>query len=405
MRRLNLMRVLICLLSVVVILSACAETSDEPPQPSPVASVDQAPPPAATPQPLFVWHPFSGAEREALEHIRLEYEAAHPDTDIQLKFFEESVLQAEYRAAVIAGAGPDVLFGPSEWLHDLASEGLLQLIGPDSFDQITEYVTEPIAYAASFDGIPYGVAYSAEFAVLYTNRDLVSTPPEAYEDLLTEAESAGMVIPPTFFATSALYFIHDRQLINSSGRLLIALPTLQDYLSDVQALAASPGVVFSTDQASFLQGDAGLLIASSEDLPALRSALGDNLGIGRLPDLPPNPWRALLSPRLAMLNINSTTEGLESAASFLIFLISPDTQRYWFEHTHHAPVNVTALDDTALRQAWGHALSWGVTAPLHTVFATQLQPALDQAVQAVALNGNDPVVVAGQTLAAFEADQ
>ncbi|HVO70776.1 MAG TPA: extracellular solute-binding protein [Aggregatilineaceae bacterium] len=389
----------IILITTLLLASGCAgsNASRSPAPPTPTST-------PAAPQPLLVWHSLSGADRDTFDQIRLNFEVANPSIDVQWEFIDEAALLDKYESAVMAGAGPDLLFGPASWVPLLKTQGLIQPIGQSAFDVLTTNLSESVAHAAYIDGVPYGVAYSAEFDTLYFNRTVVQTPPFAFDDLLRQAANVRLLIPPTFGATSGLYLTAGGQLMDEAAHTFVAQSGLEDYLSQLKTLASSEGVTFTPDQKAFQQGQAGLLIASSADYPALKAALGANLGIASLPLLTPDPWQTLITVQPVMQNLNSTAEAIQAASLFVRFLTTSSTQRDWFEQTGHTPVNPAELADGDLSMAWGQTLEWGVAAPLSEQFQTVMLPALDAAVQAVTLEGKEPAATAADVVAALQRD-
>jgi maltose-binding protein MalE len=392
----------IALLAVLLLVPACAgENNASSPLPAPGAPATIAP---VAPQSLVIWHSFGGAQREALERIRLDFEVANPSIDVQLEFVDEAALLDKYKAAVLDGAGPDLLFGPAAWVPPLKTQGFIQPIGQSAFDILTPNLSESIARAVFIDGVPYGVAYSTEFDTLYFNRVLVQTPPYALDDLLDQASSQGLVIPPTFMATSGLYLTAGGQLMDESAHTLVSQSDLEHYLSQLKTLAASKGMTFTADQTAFVQGEVGMLIASSSDYPALKAALGANLGTANFPLLTPDPWQTLIAVRPVMQNLNSTAEAIQAGSLFVRFLTTSSTQRVWFDTTGHTPVNPAELADGDLSAAWGQTLEWGIAAPLPDQFQTVMLPALDAAVQAVTLEEKNPAITAAGVVATLQRD-
>jgi ABC-type glycerol-3-phosphate transport system substrate-binding protein len=391
----------IALLATLLLIPACAgENNASSPPPAPGATTITP----AAPQPLLIWHSFSGAQREALEEIRLDFEVANPSIEVQLEFVDEAALLDKYKAAVLDGAGPDLLFGSAAWVLLLKTQGFIQPIGQSAFDILTTNLSESVAHAAYLDGVPYGVAYSTEFDTLYFNRVLIQTPPFAFDDLLDQASSQGVVIPPTFMATSGLYLTAGGQLMDEAAHTLVSQSDLEHYLSQLKTLEASKGITFTTDQTAFVQGEVGMLIASSSDYPALKAALGANLGTASFPLLAPDPWQTLILVRPVMQNLNSTAEAIQAATLFVRFLTTSSTQRTWFDKTGYTPVNPAELADGDLSAAWGQTLEWGVAAPLPDQFQTVMLPALDAAVRAVTLEEKGPADTAAGVVAALQRD-
>ncbi|MBN2303409.1 MAG: extracellular solute-binding protein [Anaerolineae bacterium] len=401
MSRITLMLVLV--LCTALLLAACgggdssdsSETSNAS-DPTPAAAVPK------TPQTFVIWHPFADARRDALETIRRDFEIAQPRIDIQIEFHPPDTLRADFEAAVYAGAGPDLLFGQTDWIPPLASQGLIQPIGYTLFENYTNIVTESIAYSTLVDGIPYATVYSAEFVTLYYNRTLLDPAPNTYDDLLLEGGALGLLIPPTFAATSGLYLSPGRQLMDEQGHSQIVEFGLETYLRSLQDMDRWRNIRFTFENIEFLEGRAAMLIASSTDYLTLYNALGDNLGVASFPLVGNDRWSTLLTVQPVMQNLNSTAAALNASHLFIMFLNQAKTQREWFIATGQTPVNPALLDNSTLSAAWGDSIEFGTAAPLLDTFNSAMRPVLDQAVQAVVLHDIDPAQAASSAYAALQ---
>jgi ABC-type glycerol-3-phosphate transport system substrate-binding protein len=382
------------LFSLALILTACARGESEQPKATPAAQVSPTP---VRSQVLLIWHSYQGVERETLEQVSASFKTTHPDIDIRLEFQDESSLLDRYTSAVNRGEGPDLLLGPAAWILVLAQQGAIQPVNPVP---MREYLPQSLIDAVLVDNTPYGMPFSAELALLYYNRTLVQAPPVTYDSLIAQAGVSGLIVVPTFAATSGFYFRHNGQLADAQGNSLITQETLLVYLSDLQALAQAPGVTVTAEQELFLQGQAGMFLASSELIAPLQAGLGDQLGVAPMPIFNSGEeWKGLISVQAAMININSTAEVAGAADTFLTFLIAPDSQLLWFEKTHHTPVDPSGLSDYTIRLALGRSLASGIPVPLAGQFNTQMQPLLDQAVRAVMVDSSDPQSVLLEILA------
>ena len=386
---------MLLLISLAWILVAC--TGDDESGQS-TGSAQQPTATASAPQPLVIWHAYEEPDRATLEQIRRDFEIANPGIDVQLTFYPQADLRQEFRTALFAGAGPDLLIGPVEWLPSLTAEGLLEPLRDELVNWITTHVPEPVAYAAAVDQIPYGAVISVELATLYSNAAVVPDTRNLsiFEDVRAVAQEHGMIITPSFFVTSGFYFAEGGILPDETGTGVLSQSLLEAYLTNMQSLVAAPGMTFSTDYSAFLTGQVGLLLASSADYPRLKAGLGDDLQAIALPRLVPRPWQTLLDIRPVMFSLNATAAAIDAGNAFIKFWLSPEAQRTWFEQTEQTPANPAGLDNAALVNAWQQAQAWAIPAPLSHAFIDDLHPALDQAVRAVTLEGADPTTVAAQ---------
>lgn len=376
-------------------LTACAHSDEDKPSSTPAVQPTAIP---ATPRSLVLWSLYAAPEIDVLQQIALNFEAAQPMIDVQIQAVDSSTLLDEFKTAISRGEGPDLLIGPDSWLMPLASQGFLQPFGQDFLDQISINLTKPVAHATLLDGTPYAIAFSAEFATLYYNRAVVETPAADYSELVDQGALYKVLITPDFVITSGLYLSSDNRLLDSQGQSLMTQPALETYFTTLHDLANSTGITFTGDPAEFVGRRAGLLLASSADYRTLKAALGDDLGVARLPAFEYGFWRALLQVQPVMLSLNSTAESVQAAREFITFLTKSSTQQEWFEQTGITPVNPAGLTENDLRESWANTLEWGSGAPLSTVFYDTLLPALNQAVKAVTLEGQDPAAAAAQIM-------
>jgi arabinogalactan oligomer/maltooligosaccharide transport system substrate-binding protein len=397
-------RLLAAMLVLALLLTACAGKGQPDKSGNNAdSSSTQATPLPATPQPLIIWHAYAGEEQQALDEISRQFEAANPLIDVQLTAYDDTTLLDDYIAATTAGGGPDLLLGPAEWVGILSQQGLLWSFGQDFIDEVSSNLTREVANTTMIQGAPFGAAFTVDMTSIYYNRTLVENPPKEYTELVAQASFLTLIVPPSFTATSGLYLSAGGLLMDGQGNNLVTLPALDRYLVEVQTLAAAPGVIFTDDQNRFIEGQAGFLFASSNDYRALQAALGDKLGVIKLPRIVPDMWRTLVRVECAMLSVNSTAEAAAAARPFIVALTRSSTQRDWFEQTGLTPVNPAELDDASLGEAWSGALEWVAAAPLAASFDAIMLPALDQAVIAVAVNGEDPAAVAQRTIDALQA--
>lgn len=85
-----------------------------------------------------------------------------------------------------AGEGPDLFVGASDWVGELATNGILEPIEAGAW---SAPFTEASLNAMTFDGNLYGVPYAVEAIALYYNTDLVAEAPETFDDLIAACEA------------------------------------------------------------------------------------------------------------------------------------------------------------------------------------------------------------------------
>lgn len=362
-----------------LMLSGCAQPDEAKPTSTP--NPDNAT--AQGPQPLIIWHGLPAAEGDTLQRIADRFVESNPEIAVQIEAHDPSALLSAYESAVLGGAGPDILLGPASWVEFLVGKGLIQPVSPELAQTMNDTLPAPVALGTQIAGTPFALPFSVEFATLYVNRVLVAEPPQIWDQIASAAQQHGLLVTPAFLVVSGLYFTSGAQLMSADGAPFATRQSVASFFDELHTLASLPGVTVTTDLTSFTQGEAGLLLASSNEYTALRAALGENLSVAALPRIPPRQWSTLLEFEVLIQSLNSTAEATAATGAFAEFILSPEIQGIWFEETGYAPANPAGLSDGSLRSAWSTTLEWGVPAPLSSRFETEIRPALDRAVQAI----------------------
>lgn len=368
-------------LMIVILLASCAQDDPEPTAPKTTLAPTFTP----APQTLLIWHPFDEPAQTALQKIVTDFIAQNPQITITLEYVDPDALPDQLFEAVIQnGAGPDLIFGPLTWIPRLADQGLLEPIYTDVRRKLTDQLPEALLTATEYADTDYGVPFAAEFTTLYYNTTLVATVPTVFEDFATE--NGNIVAAPDFFTLAGLYFDMGNLLLDAAGGTLVTTSGVESFLTQVQKLA--PSFTFTDDYSAFTNGERPFLLASSNEYPTLKAALGDQLAVAILPRIGGSAWRTLLIPQIVMESVNITASSREAAGQFLMYLLSPDAQRSWFENTGQAPVNVAGMEE--VQAAWGSTLSFGVSAPVFELYNTAIRAGLDEAIRAVVVEGQEP---------------
>ena len=81
-------------------------------------------------QVVTIWHQSRPNEREFLADEIARYEAEHPDVRIRPLYKETEELRSGFQAAALAGAGPELVYGPSDVLDTFHTMRLIQDLSP-----------------------------------------------------------------------------------------------------------------------------------------------------------------------------------------------------------------------------------------------------------------------------------
>jgi len=248
--------------------------------------------------PLVIWvDPTRGDSVKALADVF----ATKYNLKVSVAVMDFNEIHDKYLVAAVAGVPPDILLGSSDWLVEFAERDLLapvQLSGRilDNVDNIARnlftYRRQLYALPTDYGGI-----------ALYYNKDLVSTPPATFEDMLTKARSLqsnslaiqrGLVIPffgyfyyPIFTAFDGRIFgVGADQLSDRTQVMLDSPETLEGakYLVRLFNEGYLTNTDYSTTQELFTSKKAAMYIDGPWAVGTLRYA-GINFGVAKLPPI------------------------------------------------------------------------------------------------------------------------
>ncbi|MED5372512.1 MAG: extracellular solute-binding protein [Myxococcota bacterium] len=138
----------------------------------------------AEPAELSVWHSYRGAEREALEQVLADYDAAHPELKVVPLAVPTESFASKLEAAAPRGNGPELFIAASERIGSWSASGIVEPL----------VIDEAAYHPVTVDGVrwqeqTWGVPLASKCLALYYNRDLVTSPPQTTDALLELAGS------------------------------------------------------------------------------------------------------------------------------------------------------------------------------------------------------------------------
>ncbi len=136
---------------------------------------------------LTLWHQMRPEERAILREVVDRYEAAHPDLEIDLLYKETEELRSGFQAAAIAGAGPELIFGPSDQVGPFSAMGIIlpldELIDPRILERF-----DPKGVVRHEGRLFQLAPMIGNHLALVVNRELVPDPPRTMGELIEVAK-------------------------------------------------------------------------------------------------------------------------------------------------------------------------------------------------------------------------
>ena len=135
-------------------------------------------------QDLTLWHAYRGAERQALEQLLERYSALDNGIQVHARAIPYDGFNSKLEAAVPRGHGPDLFIAAHERLGSWTQLGLVRA-NPSSLSDVSDAVEQAVFH----EGVHYGTPLAFKTLALFYNRDLITTPPETTDALITLAQA------------------------------------------------------------------------------------------------------------------------------------------------------------------------------------------------------------------------
>ncbi len=297
-------------------------------------------------------------------------------------------------------AGYDVVSVDVVWTAEFAAKGwLVPLKGNYALD--TSTLLKPTVDAATYGGTLYAAPGTSDGGLLYYRKDLISTPPTKWSDLIADCAKKGSV-KDCYAGQFAQYeglTVNASEAINSAGGHILDDSGKPDVNTDAakaglnflvnglkQGYIPSNGLTFQETQSldDFQQGNL-LFLRNWPYAYSLLSAtdgtskVAGKFGIAPLPGLDGPGSSSLGGHSIA---ISQYSDHKQTALDFLKFYESNDTQKFLLEKSSLAPVQSALYDDPTLQKQFAYlstlktAISNAVPRPV-----TPYYPAVTQAIE------------------------
>ncbi|WP_157988111.1 ABC transporter substrate-binding protein [Jiangella endophytica] len=297
---------------------------------------------------------LSWDNEEIMTPVFEAFEEAHPDITIEASYAPPV---AEYIQAlqtrVLSGTAPDVFIIAAENKTNLIEGGhVLDLAGEDFVANTPEFNQE--TYGA--DGAVYGLSVSTWGSGITYNKDLLAqigmdTPPQDWEEFLqmcADLQDAGITpfleslqnMPTILTAFLGSYSASmdgrmDEEIFSGAATFEDHWTASLEQYNRMYAdgLVSSDTVGLSPDQVrdEFINGRVAMFPAGPWDLPAIREGAPD-MEVEMVPVPAVDGGQPFIAGAAGVgYAINSDSDNLDAAKTFLEFLGSPDGMRPWQE--------------------------------------------------------------------------
>jgi arabinogalactan oligomer/maltooligosaccharide transport system substrate-binding protein len=274
-----------------------------------------------------------------VESLARAYTAANPNVTIEVLNKETEALREDFQTASLAGDPPDFVWTVNDHAGPFVAAELIQPVN-DLFS-LSKYVDSALA-AATLDGKVWGVPITnGNHLMLLYNKELVPTPPRDTDELiemgleLTGNGNYGLVwnqlepfwLVPWLGGFGGSVFADDGKTPTlDTPEMVATLQFLHDLKYKHKIIPAESD--YGGADTLFKEGKAAMIINGDWSLGDYKGAMGDKLGVARIPKVSSaRKWPApYTSGKFFMIASDLPAEKLQAVKSFIEFATSDENQ-------------------------------------------------------------------------------
>ncbi len=314
------------------------------------------------PHQIVIWHQMRPDERVVLKQVLDKYMEANPGLKITALYKETEELRSGFQIAAIGGAGPDIVFGPSD---DVGPFQVMQIILPLDMLFSKEYLSQfnPKALVYSHGHLYQIADRIGNHLMLLYNKALLPTPPKTMDQLIAFGEK--FTRAPNYYGlvwnyTEPYFFIpfltgYGGWVMDSLGNPTLDTPAMVSALKFMKALRDRYRIIpkscdYETADALFKEGKAAMIINGPWSFGDYKKA-GINFGVTRIPYITETGrWPApMVSPLGYLVNASVPEWKIPEVIKLVKFLLSPEVQLEFTSHFDTIPTRIKLYDDPAVR--------------------------------------------------------
>ncbi len=288
------------------------------------------------------------------------YMELHPNVTIEVvKKKDVEELREDFQTAALAGSSPDLLWTVNDHAGPFTAAELIQPV--DDLVDLSKYVEGAVA-SAQLDGKTWGVPISnGNHLMLLYNKSLVEEAPADTEELIAvaqELQDAGVSNPLVFNQTEPFWMV---PWLGGFGGAVFAedgvtptldTPEMAATLQFLHDLKYEYGIIpeesdYDGADTLFKEGSAAMIINGDWSLGSYVEALGDDLGVARIPMVSDTgEWPApYTSGTFYMIPESVEGDVLTAVVDFINFSTSVNNQALQTAKLNRLPGLAAALED------------------------------------------------------------
>ena len=299
-----------------------------------------------------------------VENIVEQLKTVDPSIQIQTALYGRRNFADEIERQTQSGFGPDLIITDSETTLNLYSRNLIHPIEANARDinNIPQYIFNLVK---AKDGKIVGQPVSQYVQLACYNKEKIPTSPESLRSM-TQANdelTLGLALQLKDLYWTAEAFDAEEAIeiaISGDQPSKKQAKQLTRWLNWLKTASYQQNIRFLNDQNSLrralIAGDLDWITCWSTNLPELRDAMKDKLGVSGLPKGPSGKLRAMTRLSVWSLGLNSSPRQRDKALTFIDFITKPWAQKtYALRNKASFPVDKNAAKIVASKIPGGYS--------------------------------------------------
>ncbi|MGM0368048.1 MAG: extracellular solute-binding protein [Actinomycetota bacterium] len=303
---------------------------------------------------IEIWDYMGAKERIALMDSIEKFNNLNPDLNLEARHIRsEQELIDQYKAASLAGSGPEIVLINMVNMHDLAEANVTKDIDFLDYENFIGGMEEVSSYNENYYIIPFR---ATDFLVFFYNRNHVNNAPEDFEEVVeyciennnAEEQTYGFILNgtepdwviPFLGGYSGWIVDYNNYAISLDTSSMEKTLNFLDYLYNSEDNIMPSDLSYEEINSMFKNGNLHMVINSIQVIEEYKE---ENIYFNTsvIPEVyegSKNPT-PIIEGMGFMVNANCFGQELEASKNFINFMLSEDIQLEWNKNTATFPVN------------------------------------------------------------------
>lgn len=359
----RLLSLVLAVFLVVGMIAGCGSKKTESSQPSQTQQSSQESKQEAKPVKIVLWEQMEPKATEVFDKYAKEFMNKYPNLTIERIHYTTEDLRSNYQNAVLAGSGPDLIYGPNDNIGVFEAGKLIQPVDdvlPKSFlDTLDKMALD----ASSMKGKIWAVPdIMGNHLGLVVNNDLEKNPPKTWNDIIEFAKTFndGKKYALVFNQNEPYWFIpflgaYDGKVFDDKYNPTLDTPAMVNALKFYQDIKFKYNLIpkesdYDTASNMFKEGKAAMIINGAWSWMEYKDA-GMNITIVPIPQIDgagaPKPYVGTKGYSISPAVKDEAKK--EALTKFFEFFLSKEVNLDYAKASSQLPTNKEALSDDSVK--------------------------------------------------------